>query len=88
MGPQEKKPINWRVWITAILIALVVVVCLQNSQQVSVEVLFASFNAPLIVMLLVFAGLGALIGYIAPLVLRHRKAAKVQSPVIEAQKKK
>ena len=35
MGPQEKKPINWRLWITAILIALVVVVCLQNSQQVS-----------------------------------------------------
>jgi len=86
--PQQKKPINWRAWIIGILVALVVIVALQNSQQVSVEVLFASFNAPLIVMLLVFAGLGALIGYIAPLVLRHRTAAKVQSPVIEAKTKK
>lgn len=88
MPPHQKKPVNWRAWIIGILVALLVIVALQNSQQVSVEVLFASFNAPLIVMLLVFAALGALIGYIAPLVLRHRKAAKVQSPVIEAPTKK
>ena len=37
MGPHEKNPTNWRAWITGILIALVVVVCLQNSQKVSVE---------------------------------------------------
>ena len=45
MGSREKKPTNWRAWIVGILIALVVVVCLQNSQTVSVEVLFASFDA-------------------------------------------
>lgn len=73
MGPQEKKPTNWRVWITGILIALVVVVCLQNSQKVSVEVLFASFDAPLIIVLAVFALIGALIGYIGPVYRRHRR---------------
>lgn len=70
---QEKKPVNWRAWIVGTLSALVLVVALQNSQEVSFEVLFASFTAPLIVMLLLFAGLGAVIGYVAPLVRRHRR---------------
>jgi uncharacterized integral membrane protein len=82
--PQQKKPVNWRAWTIGILIGLVVIVALQNSQQVSVKVLFASFNAPLIVVLLVFAVLGALIGYIAPLVLRHRRTQRAQSSPIEA----
>jgi uncharacterized integral membrane protein len=76
VGPQEKKPINWRLWITGILIALVVVVCLQNSQEVSVEVLFASFDAPLIVVLAAFTLIGMLIGYIGPLYRRHRREEK------------
>jgi uncharacterized integral membrane protein len=76
MGPQEKKPTNWRAWFTGILIALVVVVCLQNSQTVSVEVLFASLNAPLIIVLAVFALVGMLIGYIGPVYRRHRREEK------------
>jgi uncharacterized integral membrane protein len=76
MGPQEKKPINWRVWITGILIALVVVVCLQNLKQVSVNVLFASFDAPLIVVLVAFTLIGMLIGYIGPVYRRHRREEK------------
>jgi uncharacterized integral membrane protein len=76
MGPQEKKETNWRFWITGILIALVVVVCLQNSQKVSVEVLFAKFDAPLIVMLAVFTLIGVLIGYIGPVWRRHRREEK------------
>lgn len=76
MGPQEKKPVNWRLWITAILIALVVVVCLQNAQQVSVEVLFASFDAPLIIILAAFTLIGMLIGYIGPVYRRHRREEK------------
>lgn len=85
MPPQQKKPANWRGWTIGVLIALVLIVCLQNSQQVSVEVLFASFNAPLIVVLLVFVLLGALIGYATPVLLRHRRT---QSKAIEAQSKK
>jgi uncharacterized integral membrane protein len=70
---QEKKPVNWRAWLVGILSALVLIVALQNSQEVSFEVLFASFNAPLIVVILLAAAVGALIGYIAPLVRRHRR---------------
>jgi uncharacterized integral membrane protein len=71
--PQEKKPVNWRAWLVGVLIALVIVVALQNSQEVSFEVLFASFTAPLIVVILLATAIGALIGYIAPLVRRHRR---------------
>jgi uncharacterized integral membrane protein len=70
---QENKPVNWRAWLVGILSALVLIVALQNSQEVSFEVLFASFNAPLIVVILLAAAIGVLIGYIAPLVRRHRR---------------
>jgi uncharacterized integral membrane protein len=83
MGPQEKKPINWRLWITGILVALVVVVCLQNSQEVSVEVLFASFDAPLIVVLAAFTLIGMLIGYIGPVYRRHRREEKQAGTELE-----
>ncbi|MGV1049744.1 MAG: lipopolysaccharide assembly protein LapA domain-containing protein [Solirubrobacterales bacterium] len=84
MPPQQKKPVNWRAWAIGVLVALVVIVALQNSQQVSVDVLFASFNAPLIVMLLAFAALGALIGWAAPVLIRHRRAGRVQQRAIDA----
>jgi uncharacterized integral membrane protein len=74
----EKKPVNWRAWVVGILIALVAIVCLQNSQQVRVDVLFVTLDAPLIVTLLAAVGIGALIGYVAPLVLRHRRGGKSQ----------
>jgi uncharacterized integral membrane protein len=76
VDPQEKKPINWRFWVTGILVALVLVVCLQNSQEVSVEVLFASFDAPLIIVLAAFTLIGMLIGYIGPVYRRHRREEK------------
>jgi uncharacterized integral membrane protein len=71
--PQEKKPVNWRAWLVGGLIALVLIVALQNSQEVSFEVLFASFQAPLIVIILLAVAIGALIGYIAPVMRRHRR---------------
>ncbi|HEX7280176.1 MAG TPA: LapA family protein [Solirubrobacterales bacterium] len=69
----EKKPVNWRAWLAGILSALVLVVALQNSQEVSFDLLTASFQAPLIVIILLAAGIGALIGYVAPVVRRHRR---------------
>ena len=72
MAP-EKKPINWRAWFVGALVALVAIVALQNSQSVQVEVLFVEVNAPLIVTLLAAVGIGVLIGYVAPLVRRHRR---------------
>jgi uncharacterized integral membrane protein len=75
---QEKKPVNWRAWVVGILSALVLIVALQNSQEVSFEVLFASFNAPLIVVILVAVAIGVLIGYLAPIVRRHRRDTREQ----------
>jgi uncharacterized integral membrane protein len=75
---QEKKPVNWRAWLVGILVALVLIVALQNSQEVSFEVLFASFNAPLIVVILAAVAIGALIGYLAPIVRRHRRGEREQ----------
>jgi uncharacterized integral membrane protein len=76
MPPQEKKQVNWRAWLVGILSVLVLVVALQNSQEVSFEVLFASFEAPLIVVILLAVAIGILIGYIAPLIRRHRREEK------------
>lgn len=72
----ESKPVNWRAWMVGVLVALVVIVALQNSQTVAVEVLFVDVNAPLIVTLLAAVAIGVLIGYIAPLVRRHRREGR------------
>jgi uncharacterized integral membrane protein len=77
---QEKKPVNWRAWLVGVLSALVLIVALQNSQEVSFDVLFASFKAPLIVVILLATLVGALIGYVAPLVRRHHREDKRHNP--------
>lgn len=74
----EKQQSNWRAWVVGILIALVVIVCLQNSQQVRVDVLFVTLDAPLIVTLLAAVAVGALIGYVAPLVRRRHRGERGQ----------
>jgi uncharacterized integral membrane protein len=68
-----KKEVNWRSWAVGVLIALVIIVALQNSQQVRVDVLFITVDSPLIVTLLVAVSIGALIGYVTPVVRRHRR---------------
>lgn len=83
MGPHEKKPTNWRTWIVGVLIVLVVIVCLQNSQSTEIEVLFASFEAPLIIVLAVFVLIGMLIGYIGPVWRRHRREERRAGQEIE-----
>lgn len=80
---QQKKPVNWRAWTIGVLAVLAAIVCLQNSQQVSFEVLFASFEAPLIVILFAFLLLGAAIGYAAPVLLRHRRTERAASKAID-----
>ena len=70
--PEQRKPVNWRAWIVGTLVAIVVIIALQNSQQVRVDVLFVTVDAPLIVTLLAAVAIGALIGYVAPLIRRHR----------------
>jgi uncharacterized integral membrane protein len=76
-GPDANTPSGgqpgWRAWALGLLLVLVVVVALQNSQEVRVDVLFVTVDAPLIVTLLAAVAIGALIGYVAPLVRRHRR---------------
>lgn len=74
----EKKPVNWRAWVVGALIALVAIVALQNSQEVRVDVLFVTVDAPLIVILLAAVAIGALIGYVTPVVRRHRREERRQ----------
>jgi uncharacterized integral membrane protein len=66
------------------LLVLVVIVALQNSQKVSFEVLFATFEAPMILMLLIFAALGVLIGWAAPVLIRHRRIEKAARGAVDA----
>lgn len=69
---------NWRGWVVGALVALVAIVALQNSQEVRVDVLFVTVNAPLIVILLAAVAVGALIGYVTPVVRRHRRDERRQ----------
>lgn len=73
---QERRSINWRAWLVGALAALLLIVALQNSQEIRFDVLTASLEAPLIVVILLAAGIGALIGYVAPLLRRHRRQEK------------
>lgn len=70
---EESNRVNWRAWAVGILLVLVLVVALQNSQQVRVDVLFVTVDAPLIVTLLAAVAIGALIGYVTPVLRRHRR---------------
>jgi uncharacterized integral membrane protein len=75
---QEKKPVNWRTWFVGILVALVLIVALQNSQQVRVDVLFVNVNAPLIVIILAAAAIGAVAGYVTLVLSRHRRQERLR----------
>jgi uncharacterized integral membrane protein len=54
-------------------VLLVVILIAQNSQEVKVKFLFVDTTTPLIFALLIAAVLGAVIGYVGPLVQRHRR---------------
>jgi uncharacterized integral membrane protein len=78
MDPEKKRP-DWRTWVAVALGALVIVVALQNSQQVDVNVLMVNLSAPLIVVILAAAAIGAMVGYVAPLIRRHHREKAVKS---------
>jgi len=75
---QEKKQVSWRSWVAGVLGALVLIVALQNSQRVEVNVLMVNLTAPLIVVILVAAGIGGVVGYVAPLVRRHHRDGRAK----------
>jgi uncharacterized integral membrane protein len=69
--PQVKKS-SWRPWALGVAVLLVLILIAQNSQEVKVKFLFVDTTTPLIFALLIAAILGAVIGYVGPLVRRHR----------------
>jgi len=69
----EKKDIQWKWWAFGVAIVLLLIIVLQNSQHVEFKVLFLiDTSAPLVLLLLLAAIIGAVIGYTAPIMRRHR----------------
>lgn len=64
----------WKRWGLIALIVLFLIVIFQNSQETTVNLLFFSTTMPLIIVLVLAALVGALIGYLVPMV-RHRRRA-------------
>jgi uncharacterized integral membrane protein len=78
--PHERRPQsqqrNWRGWALGIAVLLAIVFIAQNSQEVKVKFLFVDTTTPLIFALLIAAILGAVIGYVAPLVRQRGRAER------------
>lgn len=70
---EQKKGTNWRAWVIGVAVVVLVIFVALNSHQVNVNFIVGSAQTPLIFALLIAAILGAIIGYVGPLVLRHRR---------------
>lgn len=70
-GGSEGTP--WRRWLLYAAVAALAIIAVQNSQTVEIDFLILHGSAPLIVALLFAALLGAVIGYAAPVLRRHRR---------------
>lgn len=66
----RREGTKWRRWLVGIAAVFLVVFFAVNSQEVTVEFIFAETKTPLIVALLLSALLGALIGWLGPRVRR------------------
>jgi uncharacterized integral membrane protein len=69
----EKRDTNWRKWAIGIAVAVLAIFVLVNTDEVKVDFLIGDTTMPLIIALLISAALGAVIGYVAPLVRRQRR---------------
>ena len=75
LQPQARKS-SWRPWALGIAVLGVLILIFQNSQEVKIKFLFIDTTTPLIFALLIAAVLGAVIGYVGPLVRRHRREGR------------
>jgi uncharacterized integral membrane protein len=71
-GEKKAKRPEWKTWLAAGLGLLLVIFIGLNSQDVEVDFIFGTAEAPLIVALLIAGGLGALIGWLVPRVRRGK----------------
>jgi uncharacterized integral membrane protein len=72
LQPQRRET-NWKAWALGVLVVLILIFIAQNSQSVQVKFLFFDASAPLIFALLITTILGMVIGYVGPIVRRHRR---------------
>jgi uncharacterized integral membrane protein len=72
LQPQRKET-NWRAWGLGVVVVLAIIFIAQNSQSVRVKFLFFDASMPLIFALLIATILGVIIGYVGPIVRRHRR---------------
>ena len=79
----QKGEVNWKLWALGIGVLLFLIVVLQNSQSVRFNLLFISTDAPLILLLAVSALVGAIIGYLAPIMRRHRVTSRKEMKKLE-----
>lgn len=75
--PQRTVPsdsgIQWKRWVLGAITVLLLVVIFQNAQRVQFKFLFViDTKAPLVLLLLGAALVGAAIGYLVPILRRHR----------------
>ena len=67
---------NWKAWGLGVLVVLVIIFIALNSERVTVKFLFFDASMPLIFALLITTILGMLIGYLLPIVRRHRRGER------------
>ena len=79
----QKGEVNWKLWALGIGFLLFLIVVLQNNQTVKVKLLFVSTEAPLILLLAASALIGAVIGYLAPILRRHRVTSRKEMKKLE-----
>lgn len=72
LQPQRKET-NWKAWGLGVLVVLVIIFIALNSEKVTVKFLFFDASMPLIFALLITTILGMIIGYLLPIVRRHRR---------------
>jgi uncharacterized integral membrane protein len=65
--------LDWHRWLLIVSGALLILFCLLNSQKVTVHLLIATVEMPLIVALVIAALLGALVGWAVPRLRRPRQ---------------
>lgn len=74
-GAEREGP-AWKRWGLVVLIVLFLIVIFQNSQETTVNLLFFSTTMPLIIVLVLAAVVGALIGYLFPMIRGRQRSSR------------
>jgi uncharacterized integral membrane protein len=69
----RREQTNWKAWGLGVLVVVVIIFIALNSQEVTVKFLFFDATMPLIFALAITTVLGMIIGYVWPVVRRHRR---------------